>query len=284
MPILIRSERQTLRAIQQHLLALKARAGASYTQISTVGVLYHPDTAQPDLNLVTPHQGVAWTRNDDLNEAFDALTSRGRQARLQYLRGLFPIAFERQLNLYGLSQETSTPVWVYSPIQGPFPQYEQPFGRVYNQDDMLDNFEIRFVDTREGTADWLRTYRSAAYGVDLPGTDRIELELLQNEQKQGYSILLMGLHHGTPIVASKITLDDAAAQIEEPAILPDWVGMGFEDAMLAYSVKMLMQDTWHVVYLSGNPSYQRDLYLRMGFVQMTQLITFVRTNQATNYS
>lgn len=277
MPSLIRSERQTLRAIQQHILALKTRAGGSYTQISTVGALFHPDTAQPDLNLVTPHQGVAWTRNDDLNEAFDLLESRGRQARLQYLRGLFPEAFERQLSLYGLQKEMQMPIWVYTPIEGPFPPYEKPFGRVQNQDFSLDDFAVETAGTREQTAEWLRTYRSAAYGVDLPGTDRVELELLRNEQKQGHSILLMGTHHNTPIVAAKITVDASAAEIEEPMILPDWAGMGFEDAVLAFAVKQLLQDTWRVIYIAGDPSHHRDLYLRMGFVKMTQLVTFVRT-------
>jgi ribosomal protein S18 acetylase RimI-like enzyme len=282
MPSLIRSERQTLRAIQQHILALKTRAGGAYTQISTVGALFHPNTAQPDLNLVTPHQGVAWTRNDDLNEAFDLLESRGRKARLQYLRGLFPEAFERQLALYGLHRETQTPIWVYAPIEGPFPPDEIPFGRIQHQGFDLDDFSVEIATTREQTADWLRIYRSAAYGVDLPGTDRVELELLRNEQKQGHSLLLIGTHHDTPIIAAKLTVGHDAAEIEEPMILPDWAGMGFEEAVIAFAVHQLRQDSHRVIYTAGDPSYHRDLYLRMGFIKMTQLVTFVRAKNAVN--
>lgn len=282
MPSLIRRDRQTLRAIQQHILALKTRAGGAYTQISTVGALFHPNTAQPDLNLVTPHQGVAWTRNDDLHEAFDLLESRGRQARLQYLRGLFPEAFERQLSLSGLQKEMQTPIWVYAPIEGPFPVDEKPYGRVHSQGFQVDDFVVEIATTREATADWLRTYRSAAYGVDLPGTDRVELELLRNEQKQGHSVLLTGTHYDTPIAATKINIDTNAAEIEEPMILPDWAGMGFEDAILAYAVQLLLRDEWRVLYISGDPAYHHDLYLRMGFIKMTQLVTFVRINGSVN--
>lgn len=276
MPSLIRSERQTLRDIQQHMLELKARAGATYQQMSTVGVLFHPDSSQPDLNIVTPHQGVAWTRSEDLHGAFDLLESRGRRARLQYLRGLFPDAFARQLGLYGLEQEDSTPIWVYSPIQGPFPPHEVPFGQVRSQDYHVSHLVVEEVDSREHTADWLRTYRSAAYGVDVTGTDRVELELLRNEQKQGHSLLLLGFHHQSPIVASKITMDEQTAEIEDPVIFPDWSGMGFEDAVLAYAVQYLLQQQYRSIYIRGNPSFQKNLYLRLGFVHMTQRITYVR--------
>ena len=284
MPSLIRSERQTLRDIQQHILALKIRAGASYQQISTVGVLFHPDSTQSAFNLVTPHQGVAWTRSEDLHEAFDLLEARGRRARLQYLRGLFPEAFERQLSLYGLEREETTPIWVYSPIQGPFPQHETPFGQLRSQDYRLEDFSVEVVETRERTSDWLRTYRSAAYDVDVTGADRVELELLRNEQKQNHSILLLGSHHQTPIAAGKITLHDEAAEIEEPVIFNDWSGMGFEDALLAEAVKMLLKQERRTLYIRGNPSFQKNLFLRMGFVQMTQSTTFVRVSKPNTNS
>lgn len=275
MTTLMKSERQVLRAVQQHMLTQKQRAGAHYQQISTVGMLYHPDIADPELNLVTPHQGVAWTRREDLDQAFTLLTSNHRYARMQYLTGLFPEAYTRQLELLGLQTETETAVWVYSPIQGPYPEEETPFGQVTDQDTQLADFRIELMDSEMGTGVWLHTYRTAAYDVELPQTSRLELETLRNAQRQGYVKLLLGYWHDTPIIATKIITNDVSAEIVEPAALADWAKLGYEDAILAHAVK-IAQPEHDVIYAIGTPSSQPDLYLRMGFVHLTEQVTFYR--------
>lgn len=275
MSSLIKSERQTLRAVQQHILTQKQRAGATYQQLSTVGIIYHPDSADPNLNLVTPHQGVAWTRREDLDQAFRLLSDHRRYARMQYLSGLFPDAYTRQLELLGLQAETEIPIWVYSPIQGPYPEEEIPFGQVKNQDAQPSDFRIEMMDSEHGTGEWLHTYRVAAYDVELPQTSRLELETLRNAQRQGYVQLLLGYWHDTPVAATKIITNGTSAEIVEPVVVADWTKLGYEEAMLAYAVK-LTQSQHAVIYAVGTPQNQPDLYMRLGFVHLTEQITFYR--------
>ncbi len=275
MTSLIKSERQTLRAVQQHILTQKQRAGATYQQVSTVGIIYHPDSADPELNLVTPHQGVAWTRREDLDIAFQLLSDHRRYARMQYLSGLFPEAYTRQLELLGLKTETETPIWVYMPIQGPFPEEEIPFGQVKNQDAQPTDFKIEIMDSEKGTGLWLHTYRTAAYDVELPQTSRLELETLRNAQRQGYVQLLLGYWHDTPIAATKIITNTISAEIAEPVVLTDWAKLGYEDAIVAYAVKMA-QSEHAVIYAVGTPQNQPNLYLRLGFIHLTEQVTFYR--------
>ncbi|PJF42662.1 MAG: hypothetical protein CUN55_09760 [Phototrophicales bacterium] len=275
MATLVKSERQILRAVQQHLLTQKQRAGAIYQQLSTVGILYHPESADPNLNLVTPHRGVAWTRQEDLAQAFQLLSNHQRHARMQYIEGLFPIAYTRQLELLGLQAETSTPIWVYMPILGPFPEEEIPYGQVLNQDALLADFHIKVMDSEQGTGIWLHTFRSAVYGVELPPTNRLELETLRNAQRQGYVKLLLGYWHDTPIIATKIVTNQVSAEIVEPVVLSEWAKLGYEEAMIAHAVK-LSQLEHDVLYILGTPQDQPDLYLRLGFVHLTEQLTFCR--------
>ncbi|MCB9437877.1 MAG: hypothetical protein H6673_12950 [Anaerolineales bacterium] len=275
MPTLIRSERQTLRAIQEHRLLRCRRAGAAYTQISTVGVVYHSERADASLNLVTPHQGVAWTRGEDLKQGFKLLERRGRTPRLEYLRGLFPEAFSRQLVLYGLQHEAEAAVWLYSPIQGPFPAGESPFGRPV-ENGYLEGFNVEEVNTQRTLGIWLRMFRSAAYGVDIPSVDVQTVEALQQERVNGDSIFILGYYHNTPIAALQIVIGPKAAEIIEPAIIAPWSGMGFEEMMMAFAMQLLQMRNRETVYIVANNDTIGSRYLRLGFIQITQVVTYVQ--------
>lgn len=275
MPTLIRSERQTLRAIQEHRLLRCRRAGAAYTQISTVGVVYHSERADATLNLVTPHQGVAWTRGEDLKQGFKLLERRGRIPRLEYLRGLFPEAFSRQLALYGLQLENESTVWLYSPIQGPFPDGESPFGRP-TENGYLEGFHVEEVNTQRTLGIWLRMFRSAAYGVDIPSVDIHDIEPLQQERVNGDSIFVLGYYHNTPIAALHIVVGPKAAEIIEPAIIAPWSGMGFEEILIGFAVQLLQLRNRETVYTVTNNGESGQRYLRLGFIQITQVVTYVQ--------
>ncbi|NDJ86703.1 MAG: GNAT family N-acetyltransferase [Chloroflexi bacterium] len=276
MPTLIRSERQTLRAIQEHMLLRKRRAGAAYTQISTVGVVFHSDNSDPAMNLVTPHQGVAWTRADDLRQGFSLLEGRDRIPRLQFLRGLFPEAFGRQLALHGLHLESRVPIWVYVPIQGPFPDGERPFGRILAQEHAVQGFHIDEVNTFQAQATWQRVFRSATFDVEITDVPTEEVDDLQNERRHGDSIFLLGYYHKTPIAALQISINGIAAEIIEPAVIHAWTGMGFEEALFAFAIKMLLHRNYQTIYTVGNFLYDQNLYWRLGFIQVTEALTYVR--------
>lgn len=281
MPTLIRSERQTLRAIQDHILMQRRRAGAAYTQLSTIGVMFHPENADPSLNLVTPHQGVAWTRGEDLRQGFQLLETRGRLPRMQYLRGLFPDAFSRQLVLYGLELESEVPVWLYSPIQGPFPSGEKPFGRLPNLDHQSLPLSLEEVKSKKAMANWLRVYRSASYGVEVTQIAAQEIDALQQEQKYDGSLFVLGYHHDNPIAALRILPGDTAAELIDPAIIWPWNGMGFEEALITFSVNQLLKDGIETIYMLGDSRHGTTLYLGLGFIQSTQLLTYVRSPKAS---
>lgn len=276
---LIRSERQTFRAIQEHILMQRRRAGAAYTQLSTVGVIFHPDSADADLNLVTPHQGVAWTRGEDLRQGFQLLEARHRIPRLQYLSGLFPDAFARQLGLYGLGLESSVPIWLYSPIQGPFPPNEKPYGRLSVPNHQALEIEIEVVENRSMLANWLRIYRSANYGVELTQVDPDELDMLADAQKYNEAVFILGYYHNTPMAALRAIIGFNAAELGDPEIIWPWAGLGFEEALTTFTVNLLLEHGIETIYLMGDGRQDSNMLMRLGFVQSTQLLTYVHTAQ-----
>jgi hypothetical protein len=276
MPTLIKSERQTLRAIQDHILAQRRLAGAAYTQLSTVGVMYHPDNSDPTMNMITPHQGVAWTRGDDIREGFSILESRGRVPRLQFLRGLFPDAFSRQIELNGLQLEDERPIWLYSPILGPVPQGEVPFGRL-PESIHVSNFSIEAV-VLDRIPIWHRTYQSALYGIDMPLTSPNEVELLQEDYQSGDSHFILGRYHDNPVAAMHISQGATASELLGPAVLDSWSGMGFEDGLIKYGVEAQLQNGYQVVYTIGSLGFDSNLYWRLGFIHLTQLLIYTNSD------
>lgn len=272
MPTLIKSERQTLRAIQDHILAQRRLAGAAYTQLSTVGVMYHPESSDPTMNMITPHQGVAWTRGDDIREGFSILESRGRVPRLQYLRGLFPDAFSRQIELNGLQLEDERPIWLYSPILGPVPQNEIPFGRLPETIHVSD-FTIKQI-MPDHIPIWHRTYQSALYGIELSLTAHNEVEMLQAECESGSSRFILGYYHDNPVAAMRISQGETASELLGPAVLSSWSGMGFEDALIKFGVEGQLQGGHQVIYTIDSLEYDSNLYWRLGFIHLTQLLIY----------
>lgn len=274
MPKVNKLERQTLRVIQDHMLSLCRQAGARQEHISTIDVLVHPDNPAPDMNLVIPSPGVAWPRGSDLEAGIEILSEYGREPRLQYLSGLFPDAFGKRLTMQGFQPERARTIWLYTPVEGPFPEREQPYGRVPNH--VPPEFHVEEVNTRRVLAIWLRVYRSAAFDVDVPEIDDDVLETLQAERKRGDSIFVLGYYLQTPIAAAWMSLGLDVAQIVDPVMIADWCDLGYEELLLGFAVRQLQRRQKQTIYMVSDTARSR-LLRRVGFVRVSEIITYSKS-------
>jgi GNAT superfamily N-acetyltransferase len=271
-------QRRELRLIQNHLLAEQRRAGAAYAQFGTAGVVFHPIEFDPALSLVMPHQGVTWARAEDVRRGFTTLQERGRWPQLQILDGLFPEAFARSLDLAGFQRYTQAPVWLYLPIYGPVPEGEKPFGTV-----PLDqpHIEIQEAVSHEDFAVWWRTYRAGYYGVDDSGIAAADVKPFEEASQRGERVFLIGRYHGYPMAAIQVSLSDEAAHLDEPAVIWTWAGMGMEEALIQLAVEFAQTRGCQIIYSLGVPEHDARLYLRLGFIQISSIVTYVEAVKAT---
>ncbi|MBI5928505.1 MAG: GNAT family N-acetyltransferase [Chloroflexi bacterium] len=265
-------QRRELRLIQNHLLTEQRRAGAAYAEFNTAGVVFHPIEFDPTYSLVIPHQGITWTRGEDVRRGFETLEERGRWPHLQYLDALFPQAFTRHLELHGFRHYLDTPVWLYMPLYGPVPEGETPFGTVPRD---LPNIQIQEAISHEDFAVWWRTYRAGYYGVDDNLTDPKAIKPFEDSFQRGERVFLIGLYHDYPTAAIQVSFSGATAQVDEPAVVWPWAGFGIEETLIQLSVEFARTHGCEVIYSVGVPENDARLYQRLGFIQISNIVTFV---------
>lgn len=265
-------QRRELRLIQNHLLTEQRRAGAAYAGFHTAGVVFHPIEFDPAYSLVIPHQGITWARGEDVRRGFDTLEERGRWPHLQYLDALFPDAFQRHLELHGFQHYLNTPVWLYMPLYGPVPEGEKPFGTV-----PLDqpHLQIQEAVSHEDFAVWWRTYRAGYYGVDDHVIDPKAVQPFEEAFQRGDGVFLIGLYHSYPTAAIQVTFDQGVAHVDEPAVVWPWAGFGMEETLIQMAVEFAQTNGCDVIYSVGVPKHDARLYLRLGFIQISNIVTIV---------
>ncbi|MBZ0319383.1 MAG: hypothetical protein K8L91_23435 [Anaerolineae bacterium] len=265
-------QRRELRLIQNHLLTEQRRAGAAYAEFHTAGVVFHPIEFDPAYSLVIPHQGITWVRGEDVHRGFDTLEERGRWPHLQYLDALFPGTFQQHLELHGFQHYLNTPVWLYMPLYGPVPEGEKPFGTV-----PLDqpHLQIQEAVSHEDFAVWWRTYRAGYYGVDDHVIDPKAVQPFEEAFQRGDGVFLIGLYHGNPTAAIQVTFDQGVAHVDEPAVVWPWAGFGMEETLIQMAVEFAQTNGCGVIYSVGVPEHDARLYLRLGFIQISNIVTIV---------
>lgn len=262
MPTLDRHERQRLRYLQEHLLNQCVLAGSDYTPISTVGTIYHPQLDHPDLNLIIPHRGVAWTRTDDVMQAFEYMRDHHRQPRFQYLEKLFPEAFHQQLLLKGLKPVASRHIWVYEPVYGPSLEGEAFYGQI-----------IPPVSTAQAKSVELTIQR-----VNTPAETEIWRNLTQIYEDVIAPMLVhrwLGYQNNEPVAALQSTFENQNTEILLPYVKDEWQGFGFEKAMVNTALLTALEASSQMVYLVGESKKQAAQYEALGFVFFTRVLSFV---------
>ena len=258
MPTLDKNERQRLRAVQENLLQQCLSAGAEYIQMSTVGVIYHAQINEPIYNVVIPHHGVAWTRSQDIEDAFVYLNDHSRQPKFQFLQTLFPEAFERQLEIKGLVPEADSQIWLFEPFYGPSLPDEMLFGQPVTKS-LVDHVKIVPVTTDAQRQQW----HELTGQLDVPVPVKNWLWLAVNNQ--------------TPVGACRVVIQDKTAHIDPPTVAPKWSGFGIEDALLQVCVEKALKETAQLIYAVDDASTDAN-YARLGFIKFTRLLTYRANN------
>lgn len=267
-----RHERHLLRWIQTFRQAALLDSQVVVEQLGTVDVYFHPDDPDPHLNCVTPHKGVAWVRRDDLSNAFMGLERLGRVPRLVFQEALFPVAFQQQLTLMGLVREQQQTIMVYYPLHGPVPAGEVLFGAL-PEDDALD-VAVRVATEPRDLATWLRVFGESCHpDEDLEADPAIVAELRQDVEAQ-HRLFVTAYYQGTPLGVACAGLRVPTAELELVATAPLWHDLGMEDALIAAAIREARRSGAETVFTVRSHKMHTRRYRRLGFVDLTRVLTY----------
>lgn len=277
-----REERQTLRSIQAHLRASNLENGVIVEQLGTVDIYFHQSNPSPYLNCATPHRGVAWIRREDLIDAFAGLERLGRIPRLVFQDALFPAAFMQQLSMMDLTLEDERAVSIYRPLLGPCLPDEIMHGRV------PDVFEAKIstvlATNRAQLATWVRVFRAGYYNTDTLTVRPEEVEPLVEAVERIDNFFILGYYENLPLGAARLDLHPPTAQIEAVVTAPLWHGMGLENALIATAVQAAADRGFKTVFTVAPPEDVARLYRRLGFTDITRVLTYWRLEDESRHT
>lgn len=271
MEALNRHERDVLRRIEFHLHG-GLDAGSVSEQLGTVDVYFHPKTRDSYMNCVTPHQGVAWVRRDDLFDGLVGLLRLGRTPRLVFLEALFPVAFQQQLRLVGLELESEQVVMLYRPLLGPIPAGESIFGCLPEQ--FPRDVETRVVTTWDQVETWLHVFYAAHYNTQAPPVEPEVVGALADEIAAGRVLCVLAYYQGTPLGVAQLALHNDSAEFESVTTQTLWHDMGLEAGMIITAVRELEARGTAMIFRIEPPGDSGRMYRRLGFVDLTRVLIY----------
>lgn len=247
-------------------------------QIGTVDVLFHPLNADPFMNCVTPHHGVAWIRRDDLGAAFTGLDRLGRVPRLLFQDALFPDAFQQQIALMGLALENTRMIMMYRPVNGPGLPGETPRGRLPEAFDL--GVTAKIATTPPDLATWLRIFHAGYYRAESVAIDPAAVAPLVAAAEEGNKLFITACFEGTPLGVARVGLRETTADLELVVTAPLWHTMGLEPAMITTGVRAALERGCEIIFTIAPSREFEYLYHRLGFVELTRVLTYWRAEGA----
>jgi GNAT superfamily N-acetyltransferase len=242
--------------------------------LGTVDVYFHTTNPDPQLNAVTPHQGVAWVRREDLSTAFEGLVRLGRIPRLVFQDALFPAAFQQQIVLMGLTLEDNRAVMGYRPLYGPDLPDEVGLGRLPHS--FAPEVTTTVAATQADLAVWLRVFRAGYYNTEALTVEPEIVGPLMATVERGEKLFVTATYQQAPLGAARVGMRASTAQLEVVVTAPLWHGMGLEEALVATAVtEAIRRGAGHVFTVAPTEELSR-LYRRVGFVDLTRVLTFWR--------
>ena len=254
-----RETKQILRQVQEHLFHAHLSLGAEHESVGMVEVLHHPTNSLGTLNYATPRRNTAWVSRGMIEPGLERLRQLDRTPRVQYVEGLYPPMFAKELRTLDLKLERETPMMVYRPggINGVRPPAP-------NVSDAPDGVTIQQATDQRGIELWWYVWRNAYYDVLTLGVEPLFVGRDMAALKSGQQIDILAYRQGFPVGVARVSIHDQTAHILALALM--------KEARTPQMTKLLQAAANGLIRVIGDGSnrwpsvYDRDLaelYVRL---------------------
>lgn len=266
----VKQSRQTLRRIDAHLRQAHQHLGAQVETVSYVDVIYHPNSALPMLNYVTPRQKTAWVSGSHIEKGLDLLRDKGRSSRVRFADGLYPPVFGRSLLELGLQAEAEIPVMVYRAGEQPRPLASLP-----------SDTAVSRVTDQQGMAIWWYVWRNAFYNVAASGVEPILLGHDMRELHSGRQIDLILYRHRFPVGVARLTIYETSAHLLAQAILSEARTSTLQKQLHTAALNAALDAGCDFVFAAGEDADERALFREIGFVDSGSIVSYAEPQSSS---
>jgi hypothetical protein len=265
----VRESHRVLRRVQQHLLNAHENLGAQRESLGLVDVYHHPTSALSNLNYVTPRKNTAWVPGDNVEQGLAHLRQIGRTPRFQYIEGLFPPPFAKQLRKLGLETEIETPIMVYKTdgISGVLP----PPVKV---PEMPDAVMVETVKDHRGVEAWWYVWRNAYYDVISLGAEPLYVGRDMAALKFGQQIDVLAYRFKLPVGVARISVQEQTAHIVGLALMKEVRNSSMTRLLLSVALQAAVGRGCNLIFAPGETEDDRRIARELGFVDFSSIVCY----------
>jgi len=267
-----RETRRVLRRVQDHLINAQLGLGAEHEVVDLTEVVYHPRNTISSLNYVTPRRRTAWVSSDQIQHGLDFLRDKGRTPRLQYIEGLYPPMFARNLGQLNLQVEQETPLMIYEHEEGtPAPP------PLRGDDD--DHLRLVTVQDVRGMEVWWYVWRNAHYEVFTLGVEPLFVGRDMAAVAMGRQIDIIAYEGNFPFGVARVTLFEETAHIVSIAIFHELETPEVLKRIIHEALRVSLERGCSLVFKPGATSTDRDVSRGLGFVDFGSIVCYAAKSE-----
>jgi hypothetical protein len=264
-----RDARRAQRQVQDHLIAAHKQLGAHSLEIDFVEAIYHPTNSLPDLNYLTPRRRTAWIPKADIQRGMEFLTEHGRTPRVQYIEGLFPPLFAKQLIELGLQLEQDTPLMIYrkAGLLGtipPVPELPTP----------PDGVRVEIVKDQRGVEMWWYVWRNAHYDVLTLGVEPLHVGRDMAALHSGQQIEILLHRYSFPVGVARVSIQDKSAHLVALALMSEVRTDEMSRLLYAAALKAAVEQGCELIFAPGATEQDRKICRLLGFVDSGSMVCY----------
>lgn len=267
----VKESRQVLRRIQDHLFQSHSTAGVQRETINFVDVIYHPVSALPEINYVTPRRNTAWVSGVYIQQGLDRLAELERRPRVQYIEGLYPPLFAKTLRELGLQVESEMPLMVYRP-GGLLNHTPQPPLKPSTP----PSVRLELVSDQHGVEVWWYVWRNAFYGVHTAGVEPLAVGRDVASLRLGQQIEVLLYQHNFPVGVVQVSMQSLTktAQVTALALLPEARSPQLTKLLIAAAIRAAQARGCTLIFAPGENEGDRQLKRELGFIDVGSLVCY----------
>ncbi len=284
----VKQTRQILRQVQSHLMDVHLHQGAVQEQVGLVDVVYHPDSANPDLNYVTPRKSTAWVSMPEVINGLKVLKGYQRALRVMFIEGLFIPAFGDRIASIGLERASETRVMAvrFDPqeIDTQSPDEDRNDRTLPAGIEGTPTF-IR-VSSRAEVALWWYLWRNAHYDVVTRTAELRFIESTYERIQSGHQVDLIMRIGGIPVGVASLTLntDRTSAQLSAFALSREKRSLPHAMQLLDEAVQQAQDSGVSLMFFAADDVLLHTVSQSYGFVDCGGVVCYAETNNLKEFS
>jgi hypothetical protein len=270
-----RETKQILRQVQEHFFHAHLSLGAVRESVGMVEVLYHPTNPMGTLNYVTPRKNTAWVSRSMIEPGLEHLRKLSRTPRVQYVEGLFPPMFAKELRKLDLKVEREVPMMVYKPggINGNIPpEVTLP--------EAPDGVSVQHATDQRSIELWWYVWRNAHYDVLTLGVEPLFVGRDMAALKSGQQIDILAYRHGFPVGVARVSIHEQTGHILALALMKEARTPPMTRLLQAAAMKAALERNCALVFAPGETDDDRKLCREMGFVDFGSIVCYAAESDA----